>query len=95
MLHFGSNAFRMIFSKNYNLPDLDEKEFYEGFYKHILFMMVDDRQREAKENNRARKEKTQDVIDIQEIPPTPSWISFGENETHLLRRSDLVRKVFI
>ncbi|RIA83316.1 hypothetical protein C1645_467290 [Glomus cerebriforme] len=94
MLHFGSNAFRMIISKNYNLPDLDEKEFYEGFYKHILFMMVDDRQREAKESNRARKDKSQDVIDTQEIPPTPSWISFSETETHLLRRSDLARKIF-
>ncbi|EXX51053.1 hypothetical protein RirG_264930 [Rhizophagus irregularis DAOM 197198w] len=94
MLHFGSNAFRMIFSKNYNLPDLDEKEFYEGFYRHLLFMMVDDRQREAKENNRARKDKTQDVIDTQEIPITPTWISFSEAETHLLGRSDVARKVF-
>jgi len=85
----------MIISKNYNLPDLDEIEIYEGFYKHILLMMVDDRQREAKENNRARKEKTQDVIDAQEIPLTPSWISFGETETHLLRRNDVARKVFI
>ncbi|GBB84015.1 hypothetical protein RclHR1_10660003 [Rhizophagus clarus] len=94
MLHFGSNAFRMIFSKNYNLPDLDEKEFYEGFYRHILLMMVDDRQREAKENNRVRKDKTQDVIDTQEIPSTPTWISFSETETHLLGRSDVARKVF-
>lgn len=84
----------MIFSKNYNLPDLDEKEFYEGFYRHLLFMMVDDRQREAKENNRVRKDKTQDVIDTQEIPPTPTWISFSEAETHLLGRSDVARKVF-
>ncbi|CAI2174230.1 1645_t:CDS:10, partial [Funneliformis geosporum] len=74
--------------------NLDEKEFYEGFYKHLLFMMVDDRQREAKESNKARKEKTQDVIDIQEIPPTPSWISFGEAETHLLKKSDPARKIF-
>ena len=93
MLHFGSNAFRMIISKNYNLPDFDEKEFYEGFYKHMLFMMVDDKQRELKERN--RKEKAQDVIDNQEIPPTPSWITFGETEIHLLRRNDLARKVFI
>ncbi|CAG8489266.1 15920_t:CDS:10 [Funneliformis caledonium] len=95
MLHFGSNAFRMIISKNYNLPDLDEKEFYEGFYKHILYMMVDDRQREAKESSKARKEKTtQDVLDMQEIPPTPSWISFGETETQLLKKSDPARKIF-
>jgi len=69
----------MIISKNYNLPDLDEIEIYEGFYKHILLMMVDDRQREAKENDRAHKEKTQDVIDAQEIPPTPSLVIIWRN----------------
>ncbi|RIB16713.1 cofactor of BRCA1-domain-containing protein [Gigaspora rosea] len=92
MVTFGSYAHKMLISKNFNMPQVDE-EIYNVFYKKLLFLMYDDKVRELKTRQAMAAHFTAD--DEQDVPNTanPALI-FGEVELRILKRNDLARKVF-
>ncbi|CAG8700569.1 17606_t:CDS:10 [Acaulospora morrowiae] len=92
MINLGSNSHKMMTSKIFNMPQVNE-EIYTKFYKQLLVLIFDDRLRQTSTVSMFKASETTE--DENDVPPiiNPSN-QFGETEIGLLRRSDLARKVF-
>ncbi|RHZ86832.1 hypothetical protein Glove_43g21 [Diversispora epigaea] len=92
MVNLGSNAHRMVITKNFTMPQVEE-DIYTKFYKQLLFLMFDDKLRYQNTMNMLKLNETAE--DEDEVQPLNNpMYQFGDNELRILRRSDVTRKVF-